>query len=647
MTSTLAIRHLTCPDISDRELLLYKFITSVEGRPFTNDLTTLINARLHNNTTEEEDSFFCSGLVAAAYHSMELVSKDFVTSNFLPKNWASFNQLENNASLGRKHIFRAKTCIRARPVLADSLMTDEFLALKPEEFKALKNRDGLSISRRLNKLNDWTEWEKKQRTLKAIGAIPNNSSNNSTSNQAMLDLSSSHRQTLYDKHSKRKSMPAKPYNNPTSVKTEKATKQRTSKDDLGVINSGTTTKLTPDPKDSEERRQRRLSQLKQPLYYQALSENQINSNSPSTTTQEVVSYDSPRNTSPTNSTTLPTTSVTDYSIHESMKKTYPGRIQKKKRPMSHDGRHAQPKKKTTSTTTTTTTTTNSNNDVSLSPPKPGSPGLGFKNSLPPRLGTYSQELANLQSYSQSHPNNSPSTTSGIMMTQQLPLPPLLSKKSKSFGEGDKVGESSVLLPLNITRSINTSSSSSTDYEIVGEYEPYEEFNEDDYDDDEDDDSDYDSDNEDSFESTSDLVESDDCDDDQVVIKKKPDSLLIVAKEFNPKESDHYIIAEESSESKTDEASMMFDVIVPISMPSLSSPPPHILSTPTPAPPVSTNALPHPTITTTIPSPPPTMTELSKESSTRQSSSSSMNSSIVLPNLPSSDSYDALFGNIEI
>lgn len=172
--ATIAIRKLSMDEREHRQKLLYKFIHSVEHRPFTHMLK-LLKANfgtnklpVNSNGEETEDplsskSYFCSHLVGSAFLAMNLINQDVVCSNFLPKHWASFNQFNNVSTyLSEKYVFESKCCDTNHTISA-SIVCNDICVLSMEEFTLMMEKRQLTNQGREQKLDSYRRWDKEQR----------------------------------------------------------------------------------------------------------------------------------------------------------------------------------------------------------------------------------------------------------------------------------------------------------------------------------------------------------------------------------------------------------------------------------------------------------------------------------------------------
>lgn len=86
--SRLALRRITHVERDDRFLTAMRtFVTENEGKPYEK-MTNLIKAKFRINQSDELEQLFCSEVVAGALKVVDVIDKDRVSSNYLPKDFA-------------------------------------------------------------------------------------------------------------------------------------------------------------------------------------------------------------------------------------------------------------------------------------------------------------------------------------------------------------------------------------------------------------------------------------------------------------------------------------------------------------------------------------------------------------------------------
>jgi len=84
------ILDIPSEDLKQIPCILTNFYLSIDGRPY-GTLPTLMKALLHTNQESDLSTLFCSELVAACFKEMGLLSKETVSSNYVPGDFAKTN----------------------------------------------------------------------------------------------------------------------------------------------------------------------------------------------------------------------------------------------------------------------------------------------------------------------------------------------------------------------------------------------------------------------------------------------------------------------------------------------------------------------------------------------------------------------------
>ena len=85
----MAIRRVIIDRTDQFKKQLFDFVDEVIGRPYKQDWIQLIRATYNANEEDDLSSLFCSQLIAAAYQSLDLLSKGVHTNNFVPSDFAN------------------------------------------------------------------------------------------------------------------------------------------------------------------------------------------------------------------------------------------------------------------------------------------------------------------------------------------------------------------------------------------------------------------------------------------------------------------------------------------------------------------------------------------------------------------------------
>ena len=93
-------------DVSEKKptsATIKKFMSSVIGKPYKTNILTLFKSVARYNTDFNQDSFFCSELVAHMFMEFGFLSKERLASNYMPKDFSSEESLLfNGISLGEE-----------------------------------------------------------------------------------------------------------------------------------------------------------------------------------------------------------------------------------------------------------------------------------------------------------------------------------------------------------------------------------------------------------------------------------------------------------------------------------------------------------------------------------------------------------------
>jgi len=77
---------------------LYDFVDEVIGRPYKHDWIQIVRSAYNANEEDDLSSLFCSQLIAAAYQRLGLISKDVLSNNFVPSDFATDLQGQFNGA---------------------------------------------------------------------------------------------------------------------------------------------------------------------------------------------------------------------------------------------------------------------------------------------------------------------------------------------------------------------------------------------------------------------------------------------------------------------------------------------------------------------------------------------------------------------